>query len=332
MLRLAPRGLVLLLVALALAGATVWLTAAWLDRAARAAAAGARGQQTVELLVAARDLAPGDVLSPVMLGTAKWPKSAAPPQHMPAAGVDPASLVGAVVRVPVAAGQPLTASQLAPRGEQGVLAALITPGRRAVTIPVSAAAGLAGLVGPGDRVDVLMTASLPGSGRVVGLAVVEDVRVLGVDRRLRGGASPDADEPPSTVTLEVTPQQAEAVAVAQELGRLSLALRAPAPDPGGRARPGRTLDTDVMRLPPAALADAAGAAPLLPASPAVPASAIAQALVPAAGEAPAAGPARMQPDAPQQAQRRTLENGVQVVRGSSMRAGAPPAAADGDPG
>ncbi|MFN3591073.1 MAG: phosphopantetheine-binding protein, partial [Thermaurantiacus sp.] len=71
LLRLAPRGLFLLFLALALGASAVWLTASWLDRAARASATAARNAaavDTVELFVARRDLQPGDVISREMLG------------------------------------------------------------------------------------------------------------------------------------------------------------------------------------------------------------------------------------------------------------------------
>lgn len=312
--RVLPRGLLLLLLALALGSSAVWLTASWLDRAARASATAARdaaSAETVQLLVARRDLQPGDLLERDMLGLADWPRNALQPQYLKAGDAPVDELLGSIVRSPVATGQPVTLSHLVRRGEQGVLAALIAPGHRAVTIPVTAAAGLAGLVGPGDRVDVLLTATTPGARRTVGLIIVENVRVLGVDQRLRSmapGAEPGA--PPSTVTLEVSPRDAEAIAVAQELGRLSLALRNLAPDgePAAALRP--TWDTDVTRLPASDL-EPLPALAALPASPA--AAPVASAALPAAVPAPGGrGPAS--------------ENGVQVVRGDSIRSAAPPPA------
>ncbi|MFN7175862.1 MAG: Flp pilus assembly protein CpaB [Thermaurantiacus sp.] len=321
LLRLAPRGLFLLFLALALGASAVWLTASWLDRAARASATAARNAaavDTVELFVARRDLQPGDVISREMLGLAKWPRNALQPQHLRAEEVPAEKLFGSIVRASVAQGQPLNSSHLVQRGQQGVLAALIAPGKRAVTIPVSAAAGLAGLVGPGDRVDVLLTATTSGSRRVVGLTVVENVRVLGVDQRLRPmSAGAEGAPPPSTVTLEVSPRDAEAIAVAQELGRLSLALRNLSPRAEAPSGAGRTWDTDVTRLTAGDLGAASAAvalAPSLAAAPAVPPAAAAL------------------PDAPAASSGGTgtaTENGVQVVRGDSIRSSTPPPADEG---
>lgn len=321
--RLAPRGLVLLLLALALGGAAVWLTAGWLDRAAQASAQQARAAtraQTVDLLVSLRDLQPGDVLTPEMIGRAPWPRAALLPQHLVAEEVGAEALAGGIVRTALAAGQPLTTGHIVRRGEQGVLAALIAPGHRAVTIAVSPAAGLAGLVGPGDRVDILLTAPMQGGQRILGLTVVENVRVLGVDQRLRGGSPPDDSGPPSTVTLEVTPEQAEALAVAQEMGHLSLSLRNIGAEPPARAGPARTWDSDVTRLGPAAASAMMAAAAALPPAMAMPPVAPAM-------PAPAASPATSAVAAGP-ASGTAVENGVQVVRGSSIRAA--PAAAGGE--
>jgi pilus assembly protein CpaB len=313
LLHLRSRGLLLLLLALALGGAAVWLAAGWLDRAAQASAREARESaavETVRLLVAARDLEPGDVLTPAMLTLADWPRPAVQPQHLVAQQVPPARLAGGIVRMAVAAGQPLTATHVIHRGEQGVLAALIAPGRRAVTIPVNAAAGLAGLVGPGDRVDILLTAALPGSRRIVGLTVVDNVRVLGVDRRLKAEQGDDQQGPPATVTLEVTPRQAEAMAVAQEMGRLSLSLRNLAREDNAIAPGGGTWDSDVTRLPPATLAEARVGTEAALIAPAVAASAAPATAMPVQAAPAGNGPA--------------VENGVQVVRGSSIRSAMPP--------
>lgn len=326
--RRVPRGLFLLTAALALGSAAIVLTAQWLDRAARAAAGSARADAagTVDLLVAARDLSPGDVLAPDMLATAPWPRAAVLPQHMPAASVDPDRLAGAIVRTAVAAGQPLAAGHLVSRGEQGLLAALIAPGHRAVTIPVTAAAGLAGLLGPGDRVDVLLAVALPGTDRAVARTVLENVRVLGVDGQLRAQPGAAAEQPPSTVTLEVTPEGAETLALAQEIGRLSLALRNLAADrppvPAERAAGSAGLAALAAAVSGAGRAPPLAPTPPLPATPAVlppaPAAAAASLPAPPAAAQPPANPSAAPPAGV------SVENGVQVLRGSSIRSAPAP--------
>ena len=189
---------------------------------------------------------------------------------------------------PVASAPPVVATGLA---------AGIRPGWRAATIAVGPAAGLAGFIAPGDRVDVLLTQTL--NGRRTAQTLLENLVVLGVDQRQRdsgpaaalsaagdvvaasaagdvvAAATSESDAgPPGLVTLEVTPRAAQALAVAGELGRLSLVLRGPG---GGAADTGgRRWDSDVTGLPaalfaaPAPMAAAPAALPVTPASAAPP--------------------------------------------------------------
>jgi len=300
-------------------------------------------------MVAATELKPGDNLGPKMLTWQDWPQKAVRPEHLVEGVADSGALAGAMVRVSVAKGEPLLLAHLVKRGDQGIMAALIAPGLRAVTIAVTASSGLAGFVGPGDRVDILLTASVPGSNpgsggnRIVGQTVVEGVRVLGIDQRVEPvSAAALQDEarfaPPTTVTLEVTPKQAETIAVAQEIGKLTLSLRdlqaqrresAPTGAVVVEAA-GKTWDTDVTRLPAGAFeATAAGlslaaAAAVSP----VPSLSAAPGLVAAAAspmESPSASGAADPMD--QSAGTRVERvNGVEIVRGSSNRAAAAPAA------
>jgi pilus assembly protein CpaB len=339
------RNLLLLLAALFLGGLATWLTAGWLDRSASATAMppADAGSGLVRIVVAARDLEPGSVIARDSLVLQPWPRAGLRSEHLLAERVSLASLAGATVRSPVPAGQPLVAANLVRRGEQGALAALISPGRRAISLPVSAASGLSGLVGPGDRVDIILIAA-PGDGRrVMGQTVVENVRVLGIDQRLaRASAAPsDVDgvppAPASTVTLEVTPGEAQAVAVAQELGKLTLTLRdlqataGPAGQVPAHQAPAHqalqtTWDSDVARLPAGLFSTGSGAG--ISAVGAVTASA-ARAVQSAelGGSTPMLpGAALAGSTAVETATAIERVNGVEIVRGSSNRgqADAPP--------
>ena len=192
---------------------------------------------------------------------------------------------------------------------------------------MTASSGIAGFVGPGDRVDILLTATISGSGgnRIVGQTVVHNARVLGIDQRvdplsvaaLQGEANL---APPTTVTLEVTAKQAEAIAVAQELGRLSLSLRdlkAQQSDDDVSDDAGKTWDTDVTRLPASAFAASAEALGAGLASSLPVASAPAFPGLPPVADGPSASTASGGVE---------KVNGVEIVRGSSTRtsaAGAP---------
>jgi pilus assembly protein CpaB len=186
-----------------------------------------------KVLVAATDLPVGTILEPTSLKFVPWPKDGMQDSYyaQSAPDSDPTKLAGTVVRYPVTAGQPITRGSLVGPEDRGFLAAALTPGMRAVTVPVNATSGLAGFVFPGDHVDIVLTESVSGSGDGEPLKVSEtilrNVRVLATDQRY---TDKDADgkvkvQQASSVTLEVTPKIAEKIAVAQSVGTLSLSLR-----------------------------------------------------------------------------------------------------------
>ncbi len=128
------------------------------------------------------------------------------------------------------AGEPIIGSKLVRPGERGFLAAVLRPGTRAVSVPVNATSGISGFVFPGDRVDILITLPVPQDGanssgyqHKAAETVLRDVRVIAIDQRLdsKDGQAVLA----RTVTFEVTPKQSEIIAVAGEIGKLSLSLR-----------------------------------------------------------------------------------------------------------
>ncbi len=144
-----------------------------------------------------------------------------------------ASLVGAMVRRSVDAHAPLLASDILRPGDHGFLAAVLAPGTCAASVGVDAVSGNAGLIWPGDHVDLILTqeletAGVPASHRVAAETVLSNVRVIAIDELLARGVAPapQAAGLQRTVTLEVTAQQARDIAVATRLGRLSLAVRA----------------------------------------------------------------------------------------------------------
>jgi pilus assembly protein CpaB len=140
-----------------------------------------------------------------------------------------AGVYGAALRDPVAVGDPIRRSGIVKPGDRDFLQVVLSPGARAIAIPVATGGASTGLLSPGDRVDVILTQNFRGENapltrRSVSETVVEDLRVLAID-------SPDAKNVPAgstfgrTVTLEVTPGQAEKINVATELGKLSVILR-----------------------------------------------------------------------------------------------------------
>jgi pilus assembly protein CpaB len=190
----------------------------------------------VSILVAARGVQAGTLLKPEDIAAREVPAAEARDgalRDRPEARLE---LIGAMVRRTLAAGDVLSLDGVLRPGENGFLAAVLAPGMRAVTVGVDAVSGAAGLIWPGDRVDVILTQAFDESEtaparRVAGETVLTAARVIAVDRHLVQGMQPGAvgdslRETNRTVTLEVSPEQATRVAVAIRLGRLSLALRA----------------------------------------------------------------------------------------------------------
>jgi len=192
-----------------------------------------------EVLVATRTLPIGTILDASALKFQPWPKELVDGAYYLKTRTDLAKLQGTVVRNPITAGQPVTQGALVKPGDRGFLAAALGPGMRAVTVPVSAQAAVAGFVFPGDRIDLVLTQSVTGGGDGQPLHVSETIlrnlRVLATDQRTDNLAGDDGKTVVrtfSTVTVEATPKIAEQMAVAQTLGSLSLSLRSIADNSG----------------------------------------------------------------------------------------------------
>ncbi len=161
-------------------------------------------------------------------------------------------LVGAMLRRTLSANEALLAADVMRPSDHGFLAAVLAPGRRAASVAVDSVSGSAGLIWPGDHVDVILTqtldASLPPARRVAAETVLSDVRVIAIDQLLAHGVAPPSEAAGAsrTVTLEVTAADAERIAVATRLGRLSLAVRAAEEtEPGSSLRVLTTWGGDV---------------------------------------------------------------------------------------
>ena len=157
-----------------------------------------------------------------------------PPRPAPGATpAKPAPNSGAMVRRSLPPSYPMLVEDVLRPGDRGFLAAVLGPDMRAVSVGVDAVSGTAGLIWPGDRVDVVLTQqasddNLPAYRRVAGETVLPDIRVIAIDQALVQGAmgdGPEVNKQVRTVTLEVTSKQAERVAVATRLGRLALVVR-----------------------------------------------------------------------------------------------------------
>jgi pilus assembly protein CpaB len=147
--------------------------------------------------------------------------------------------IGAVVREPIAAGEPITARKIVRAGESGYLAVVLAAGKRAMSIPVTVDSGAGGFILPGDRVDVILSRKLDTGGPnslFVSQTVLRNMKVLAIDQTTQTEKDAAAVIG-ATATLEVSGDEAETLAVSKQAGTLSLTLRsyADARAPSGRA-------------------------------------------------------------------------------------------------
>jgi pilus assembly protein CpaB len=178
---------------------------------------------TVNVVIAARDIPEGNEITRDMIATSAWPAQAAPA----GAFQRPDSVAGRVTRVPVFKGEPIVPGRLAPLGTGPGLEVKISPGKRAMAVRINDVAGISGLIQPNSRVDVLVTMRSPdGGGRTnqVAKLFMENMRVLSVGTNVQRGAD-GVPVDGKTATLEVTPDEAERLAVAMGQGTIQLVLR-----------------------------------------------------------------------------------------------------------
>ena len=224
--------LVLLVSALIVAIGTAFVARSMFAGAAapEAAAAGPAVPTGPKVLVAQRSLTPGTIITPDALSFQPWPGEMVKDAYFIEGEADMQKLLGTVVRFAVTAGEPITQGALVSPQDRGFLAAALTPGMRAITVPVSSQTGVAGFIFPGDRVDMMLTQSVGGGdsgGLQVAETILRNLRVLATDQTtsqevVDGKTTPRVS---GTVTLEVTPRIAEKVTVAQTLGSISFSLR-----------------------------------------------------------------------------------------------------------
>jgi pilus assembly protein CpaB len=209
-----PRAIVMLVISVVIGlGATVF-AAGWL------AQQGAMASNKV--VVAAIDVELGSRLNPQFLKTVDWPSGSIPSGAIH----DPQTLQDRVVKTNVLRGEPILESKLAPLGTKGGLSAVITEGKRAMTVRVNDVIGVAGFALPGNHVDIVVSTQIDGGGqgdKQISKIVLENILVLAVAQE----ANRDETKPKvvNAVTLEVTPEQAEKLDLARSVGQLSLVLR-----------------------------------------------------------------------------------------------------------
>ncbi len=200
------------LVSVVSTGGSLW----WVFQAAR--------PRATPVAVAASTLLPGSRVGTPVVSMVDWPRALLPTGFQ----VDATRLEGRYVRTTIPKGTPILEGALAPEGSHGGLSAIIASGHRAITVRVNEVVGVAGFALPGNFVDVLVNSGREGAPGQEGLhplsrIVLEHVPVLAIAQE----ANPDETKPHvvNAVTLEVTPEEAERLDLARNIGSLSLVLR-----------------------------------------------------------------------------------------------------------
>ncbi|MBG1233953.1 Flp pilus assembly protein CpaB [Aestuariivirga litoralis] len=195
--------------------------------------------ETVDVLVAGKDLQMGDKLSDGLSWKA-WPKDNVMPAMItrdakPSAETD---LALARVRVPIYGGEPIIDKKILLPSNSSFMSAILPKGMRAISVAISSRSSAGGFILPNDRVDVILTRKFTdkksGMQAARSQVVISNVRVLAVNQIFKqaddgGQVSVDKGE---TATLELSSEQSEAIAQAESTGELSLALRSIAENEG----------------------------------------------------------------------------------------------------
>ncbi len=205
------RAIIMLVLSVVAGLAAVVLAARWMGQQAA-------GNQT-RVLIATRDLALGQAITPIMLQDIAWPTGTLPDGSFS----DPKKLEGRVVRSNIFKGEPILMPKLAPEGTKAGLDSVIKDGRRAITVKVNEVVGVAGFLAPGSFVDLVVNIK-DDRENPVSKIVLERIMVLAVAQE---SYRPDESKPKvvNAVTLEVTPEEAEKIDLARNIGTLSLMLR-----------------------------------------------------------------------------------------------------------
>ncbi|MEA3386097.1 MAG: Flp pilus assembly protein CpaB, partial [Thermodesulfobacteriota bacterium] len=213
------KGPLMLVVALVLAGITTFALYSWMQKQKQPIQE--VKQDTLHPVVtAAIDLHWGVKLSPDMLDVIFLPEKSLPTGYFTSIE----EIIDRVLKTSVVINEPILESKLAPEGSKGGLYGVIKDKKRAMSVKVDQIIGVAGFIYPGSNVDVLVTINQESGGKgPISKIVLQDIPVLtaGTQMEVREGGSVSV----KVVTLEVTPEQSEKLALAATKGKIRLALR-----------------------------------------------------------------------------------------------------------
>ena len=203
---------------------------------------------TVDVLIAKGDINMGTAVGAQDFQWQQWPAATTGGSYITKKDRPNAieELSGSITRGPFTAGEPIREAKLIKANGSGYMAAILPSGMRAISTEISPETGAGGFILPNDRVDVILSrreksADARGTENTTSETVLTNVRVLAIDQTVeeKNGQRVVVGK---TATLELSPRQAETLALSRQTGTLSLALRslldasnnAPPPDEGGR--------------------------------------------------------------------------------------------------
>jgi len=179
-------------------------------------------QETQEVAVAKGDLKWGTVITKQMIETRPFLKKSLPGGYF----TDPSALAGRVLISSVRANEPIFESRLAPiTVKTGGVGAMVTPKKRAMAVKVDKVIGVSGFIYPGNRVDVLVTLPIERTQTYMTKTVLENILVLAAGPEIEAKGKEEKSSTVDVITLEVTPEEAEKLALSATQGRLQLVLR-----------------------------------------------------------------------------------------------------------
>ena len=202
-------------------------------------------QPMAEVLVAAQTITIGQRVGKSDLSWQRWPETAVASTFITRGKQPDAQDVyaGAIARGQLAQGEPVSAAKLVSFENAGFMSALLSPGMRAISTKISPETGAGSFILPNDRVDVIVTRRFRGGSEADGggesfrsSTILRNVRVLAIDQTF-AEAEGEQVVVGKTATLEMLPEQAEAFALGEASGSISLSLRPLADLAGGSKVP-----------------------------------------------------------------------------------------------
>ena len=186
---------------------------------------------STEVLVARTDLGLGQFATQSQFRWQSWPTEAVSPAFISRSSNGDRvmqDLSGSIVRSPISAGEPITAQKLIKAGQGGVLAAILPKGMRAISTRIKEETAAGRMILPNDHVDVILIRRLTSKDRgesYVSDTMFRNVRVLAIGQQIETKDGKKTEATANTATVELTPRQAELLALANSMGEISLTLR-----------------------------------------------------------------------------------------------------------